>query len=171
MPACASIHDQMVLSNIFLSSPLPGKMIQFDSYSSDGLKQSTSDGLATWSLDSTVILLVPPFIILEENSPSCPHWMVVNHVEKENKCYPQNQPSPNLKHSNQSCKIMATSQDLTPNGGVVREIPLFHLARWNIIGFRRIFSYRRWPGHPKDQQKIFQVVWAFRSIKLHTFFW
>ena len=36
---------------------------------------------------------------------------------------------------NQSGQIIATSHDLTPNGGLVREIPLFqgNLSWWNII--------------------------------------
>ena len=39
------------------------------------------------------------------------------------------------KAEHQSGQIIATSHDLTPNGGLVREIPLFQgiLGWWNII--------------------------------------
>ena len=38
-------------------------------------------------------------------------------------------------HIHVSGQIIATSHDLAPNGGLVREIPLFqgHLGWWNII--------------------------------------
>ncbi len=41
-------------------------------------------------------------------------------------------------------QIIATSHDLTPNGGLVREIPLFqgNLGWWNIIYNLATFSLR-----------------------------
>ena len=41
----------------------------------------------------------------------------------------------NIWYLHESGQIIATSHDLTPNGGLVREIPLFqgNLGWWNII--------------------------------------
>ena len=41
------------------------------------------------------------------------------------------------RDAKESGQIIATSHDLTPNGGLVREIPLFqgNLGWWNIIPF------------------------------------
>ncbi len=41
-----------------------------------------------------------------------------------------------------SGQIIATSHDLTPNGGLVREIPLFqgNLGWWNIIPFGQLIE-------------------------------
>ena len=47
-----------------------------------------------------------------------------------------------------STQIIATSHDLTLNGGLVREIPLFqgNLGWWNIIPFGQIFVKQIWVG-------------------------
>ena len=46
------------------------------------------------------------------------------------------------KEEMSSGQIIATSHDLTPNGGLVREIPLFqgNLGWWNIIPFGQMSS-------------------------------
>ena len=58
---------------------------------------------------------------------------------------------------NLSGQIIATSHDLTPNGGLVREITLYHgnLGWWNII-----------PIRPDDMMTwIFWIFWNFSSTK------
>ena len=54
-----------------------------------------------------------------------------------------------------SGQIIATSHDLTPNGGLVREIPLFqgNLGWWNII---------IWPDyyHHHNKLLIITIIWA-----------
>ena len=49
-------------------------------------------------------------------------------------------------------QIIATSHDLTPNGGLVREIPLFqgNLGWWNII---------IWPDSQKNNQIVTSTIW------------
>ena len=44
--------------------------------------------------------------------------------------------------SDLSAQIIATSHDLTPKGGLVREIPLFqeNLGRWNIFNLARFMG-------------------------------
>ena len=59
-----------------------------------------------------------------------------------------------------SGQIIATSHDLTPNGGLVREIPLFqeNLGWWNIIiwpdVWRKLFCFHVWLSSPPTKHVL-----------------
>ena len=130
-----------------LCHPITGSKLYFYVFPTKGLSELTgsfgySGGLCYYSLslltDSEIAHL--KFGWFEHHSCLRWDWVILMNEKFAQWCKPIT-----------SGQIIATSHDLTPNGGLVREIHLFqgNLGWWNII---------IWPDHMLRTKAFFQVA-------------